>query len=121
MNKSSSNKDAILAITLLFLLFFLAFHQLFFIYLAISIILLSFLWQGFSNAAEKIWNFAGEAIGRVSGTIILTVLFFVVVFPMGLALKLFGKDPLQLKQPKTETNFQIFKKRIVKTDLQNPY
>ena len=38
-------------------------------------------------------------IGQVMGRILLTVFFLIVVTPMGLLLRLFGKDLLQLKRP----------------------
>ena len=38
-------------------------------------------------------------IGQVMGRILLTVFFLVVVTPMGLLLRLLGKDLLQLKRP----------------------
>jgi len=121
MNKSSTNKDAIPAITLLFLLLFLAFQNQFFIYLAIAFILISFLWKGFSEAANFIWQKLGEAVGKVTGTVILTLIFFVVVFPMSLGMKLLGKDPMKLKQPRGNSNFDLLERKIIKADLQNPY
>lgn len=121
MNKSSTNKDAILALTLLFLLLYLSLHQLLFIYLAIGIILLSFLWSGFTIAADIAWKRVGDFLGKISGTVILSLLFFLIVCPISFGLKLFGKDHLQLKQPKRGSNFEVLHKNYLKVDLQNPY
>ena len=38
-------------------------------------------------------------IGQMMGRILLTALFLLVVTPMGLLLRLLGKDLLQLKRP----------------------
>ena len=44
-------------------------------------------------------------IGQVMGRIMLTILFLLVVTPMGLLLRLFGKDLLQLKRPAGATTY----------------
>ena len=44
-------------------------------------------------------------IGQVMGRILLTLLFLLVVTPMGLLLRLFGKDLLQLKRPAGATTY----------------
>lgn len=121
MNKSRTNKDSILAITLLFLLLFLSLHKLIFIYLSIGLILLSFVSDAFSRFLNKAWMGLGEAIGKVTGPIILSLVFFLLLFPMSLLLKIIGKDNLQIKMPRAQTNFEISNKTYSKPDLQNPY
>jgi hypothetical protein len=46
------------------------------------------------------WIKLGEAMGKVSSTIILSVIFFLVLWPVSIAYKLTGKDPLQLQKQK---------------------
>lgn len=121
MNKSRTNKDSILAITLLFLLLFLSLHKLIFIYLSIGTILLSFLSNAFTAFLNKAWSGLGEVMGKITGPVILSLVFFLLLFPMSLLLKLLGKDNLQIKMPKSETNFEITDKTYSKPDLQNPY
>jgi len=41
-------------------------------------------------------------IGQVIGKVMLTIFFFVVVMPMGLGLRLMGKDLLQLKRDRSD-------------------
>jgi hypothetical protein len=48
-------------------------------------------------------------IGQVMGRILLTVLFVIVVTPMGLLLRLFGKDLLQLKRRPTTSYWRAAK------------
>jgi hypothetical protein len=43
-------------------------------------------------------------IGQVIGKVLLTLFFFLLVTPMGLLLRLFGKDLLNLKAPKNESS-----------------
>jgi len=42
----------------------------------------------------------GFALSQVAGRAVLAVLFFLVVTPLGLVLRMLGKDPLRLRRPK---------------------
>jgi len=44
-------------------------------------------------------------IGQVIGKVLLTAFFFVVVTPLGLLLRLLGKDLLQIKSPEQESTW----------------
>jgi len=41
----------------------------------------------------------GFAISRVAGWAVLALLFFIVITPLGLVLRMLGKDPLRLRRP----------------------
>jgi hypothetical protein len=41
----------------------------------------------------------GFFVSRMAGYAVLALLFFVVVTPLGLILRLLGKDPLRLRRP----------------------
>jgi len=45
----------------------------------------------------KIWLKIGEVLGWIWTRILLTIIFFVVIGPISLVMKLFNKDPLQFK------------------------
>jgi len=51
----------------------------------------------------------GFCMGRVFGTLFLLLLFFTVLLPLGLALRLFGKDLLQMRKwpPVAESYWKI--------------
>ena len=50
---------------------------------------------------KRAWLFLGFAIGLVVNPVVLGVLFYAVITPWGLLMRLFGGDPLRLK-PTTE-------------------
>lgn len=53
---------------------------------------------------NRLWMQLGLALGKVTGTVALVVLFFIVITPTGILLKIFGKDPLKLRfDPSTES------------------
>lgn len=43
------------------------------------------------------WLAFGRAVGNVVGRVVMTILFFTIVAPFGLGVRLFG-DPLRLKK-----------------------
>ena len=74
-------------------------------FLIISII---FLILGLLNAKiltpiNKTWIKFGEILGSIVSPIVMTIIFFGIVTPIGLFLKLIGKDVLKLKQDKKNT------------------
>jgi hypothetical protein len=41
----------------------------------------------------------GFALGQTAGYVVLALLFFIVVTPLGLVLRMLGQDPLRLRRP----------------------
>ncbi len=60
------------------------------------LVCLALLAPGTLTHPNRLWMKLGLALGRVTSTIALTILFFLVVTPTGILLKLFGKDPMNL-------------------------
>ena len=72
------------------------------------IIFLIFLILGLVNAKiltpfNKIWMKFGEILGSVISPLVMGVIFFGIVTPTGLLMKLIGKDILKLKRHKNNT------------------
>ncbi len=72
------------------------------------IISLFFLILGLLNAKiltplNKAWIKFGEILGSIVSPIVMAIIFFGIVTPTGLLLKLIGKDVLKLKQNKKDT------------------
>jgi Saxitoxin biosynthesis operon protein SxtJ len=112
MRSSSSNKESILAICFLFLLLFLFTRYTAFIYINLSFILVSLLSGSAAVFFDMLWKKLTQALGFISSTILLSVIFFAVVFPWSLVLKMAGKKPLLF----TNRN-----KLFTGANLQNPY
>lgn len=49
----------------------------------------------------KVWMAFGHVLGWINARIILGVVFFVVVMPIGLIMRLFGKDFLRMRPNRT--------------------
>jgi hypothetical protein len=48
---------------------------------------------------------AGHLVGRVMGSVMLTLFFFLALTPMGLLLRVLGKDLLQIKPPESAATY----------------
>jgi hypothetical protein len=92
---------------LISVLSFMVFRRAFAVVLGIAIITLIVctlrprLFRGFYRAGMTISFY----VGQVMGGVLLTLFFIVVVTPIGLLLRLTGKDLLQLKRPSGTTTY----------------
>ena len=71
----------------------------------------------------KIWFGLSARLGAISSVIILTILYYGIIAPVGIARRYRGKDPLQLRRWKTGVD-SVFTKRdhtITKENLEKPY
>ena len=73
-----------------------------------------FLFLGLLNSKiltplNKLWFRFGLFLGKIISPIIMGVIFFLVVTPIGLLMRLFGKDVLNLKLKKKKRTYWIEK------------
>ena len=120
MRSNSTDKESILAITLLLLLLFIYSKNFVFIYSAVLLILVSLLSSGISGVFDTIWKKLTHLLGLMSTTIILSVVFCFIVFPWSMILKLMNRNPLLLNSNRS-TTFIDRNKLFTENDLQNPY
>ena len=94
-----------------------------FLPLSIVLLLLTMTWPKAFKPLAGLWFGLSKAMGQVVSKIVLTIIFFVVVTPVGLIRRLMGADSLQLKKWKKGTD-SVFVERqgaIQDKDLLNPY
>jgi hypothetical protein len=56
---------------------------------------------------NHLWLKLGLLLHRVVSPVVLGIMFFLVVTPIGLLMRAFGKDPLRLKRDPTTTSYWI--------------
>jgi hypothetical protein len=61
---------------------------------AVPLILLALAAPGALRGVYRIWMRFGRVLGAVNSRIILAILFFLVITPAGLVMRLLGRDPL---------------------------
>ena len=67
------------------------------------------------------WMKIGQAIGWVNTRIILGVIFYVLVFPMGLVMRLLGKDPMARKLDKSSSSYRVNSISEPRDRLEKPF
>ena len=87
--------------------------ELNYIFIGISII---FLILGLMNSKiltplNKIWVKFGEFLGRIIAPIVMSLVYFVILTPVSLIIRLFGKDLLGLKFLKEKETYWIKRKK----------
>jgi hypothetical protein len=91
-----------LAVTLLLLIAEYFSGTRHFLLTAIITLILAILWPGFFQPLVKVWFAASERIGAVASKIILTIIFFALVLPIGVIRRMSGYDSMKLKQWKKD-------------------
>ena len=70
------------------------------------------------NPLNFYWIRFGEILGKVIAPIIMLIVFFIILTPIGIILRLFGKDLLRLKKNKFLTSYWVSRKKINSMDRQ---
>ena len=82
---------------LIFFLYKLTFFTIYFAFLAVILIILSFLKPDSLKQFNKLWFLFGITIGKFISPIILSLMFFLLISPLAILMKLFKRDELKLK------------------------
>ncbi len=91
-----------------------------FLILAISILVLSALSGKTAAFIDKYWMLFGEKLGAVNASILLFLVYYLLLTPIALIAKAFGRDLLRLKRP-VGSNFNNRPHKFGKADLGNTW
>lgn len=69
----------------------------------------------------QFWMRAGQALGWVNSRLILGILFYVVITPIGLAMRALGKDPLHLSIDRDATTYRACSRPRTPQSMERPY
>ena len=81
--------------------------QLLFLTLSFLTFLISFTRPSLLSTPNKLWMRFSLLLARFVSPIVLGLLFYVLISPLALVLRLFGRDELRLKTKKVASNWQI--------------
>ncbi len=116
-------KDTGMAMVLICLLiaFFGQKQQLFVI--AILLLLVNMIWPKIYKPVAKIWLGLSHLLGTIVSKVILSIIFFGLVMPVGLARRISRKDSLQVKEWKKgrESVFKAREHEFTSEDISHPY
>ena len=124
MKKNTQNRS----FGILFFLVFLAISlwpltkkgelNIYFLSAALFFLILGLLNSKLLSALNKGWIKFGEILGKVIAPIVMAFVYFIILTPISLLVRLFGKDLLKLKKNKSSTYWIKREKNIGNMDKQ---
>ncbi len=117
------SKDTGLALILLANLFGLVLHLPILYKLAIGLIVITMVFPVFFKPVAYLWFGLSNILGRISSNTLLTIIFMLVVLPVGVFRRIIGKDSFYLRKWKNNSK-SVFKIRdhvYTTDDIKNPY
>jgi energy-coupling factor transporter transmembrane protein EcfT len=90
---------------------------------AMGALVLTMVWPAVFKPLAKIWFGLSHFLGTIVSKIILSLVFFLIVTPMGLIRKAFGADPMKAKLwKKGEGSVLVDRDHLyTKEDIEKPY
>lgn len=122
-DSASQAKDTGLAIVLICLLLIRFARYDFLLLPAIVVLVTTMTWPGVFTPLARIWFGFSGLLGGVMSKVLLTVVFYGVVAPVGILRRLCGSDPMRIRAWK-EGKHSVFKEReyiFARDDLEKPY
>jgi hypothetical protein len=119
----SQSRDSGLALVLISLILAWRASTQFFLLLGIGLLVVTMTAPGLFRPFAKVWFGLSHALGTVVSRILLTLLFYAMVTPVGIIRRLLGKDAMQLNSWK-ESRSTVFQNRdhlFARQDLDHPY
>ena len=122
MNKNTKNPDkTILTITVGFLTLFLITGMRWTIFVSFFVGLAGVFSDYLANKIDFIWNKLTWVLGLLIPNVILSIIFYCILFPIAFLSKTFGnKNPLNLKN-ESKTLFVDVKRKFTIDSLKNPW
>jgi hypothetical protein len=94
-----------------------------FLPVSLALLLLTMSWPNAFRPLAVLWFGLSHLLSQVVSRVILTIVFFLVVTPIGVIRRLFGADALQLKKWKQgrDSVFVVREGPVQGKDMANPY
>jgi hypothetical protein len=119
--KTTNPVETMLGIATGFMVLFLIFDNGWLLYIALGVAICGLFFKPLAGWIEWGWMKIAKALGFVNSRIILSIIFFVILFPLALLSRLARKkDSLQLKR-KQGSYFTDRGQTFTAKDLQNPW
>ena len=122
--KTDQARDSGMALTLIFLIIIYYFDEESLALPAMAILLVTMTKPIVIKPFAFLWFNLSHMIGSVVSRIILSIVYFIIVLPVGIILRLTGKDPMNLKKWKNgkENSAMIERNHTYSPkDLTNPF
>jgi hypothetical protein len=115
--KTDTSRTTILVISMGFLAIYLIFGFDWAVYVSLGVGILGIASSWISQKIEWAWMKLAKVLGYIVPNILLSIVFFVFLFPLALIQRLFTKDPLMLRN-KYQTYFIEVNKQMDKKEFE---
>jgi hypothetical protein len=68
-----------------------------------------------------LWTKLGLALGSINQRIVLTFIFYVIVMPIGLAMRLFGRDPMARRFEPARESYRVASRKAPPVSMDRPF
>ena len=107
--KTEKSNLTLITMVLGFLLFYILFSIPWLLWIATGIAAIAVVSPYLGGLISNGWLWLGLALGKITGPLILGLVFFIILFPVALLFRLMGKDNLMIKNKYTTTFIPINK------------
>lgn len=115
--KTDSSQSTILVISMGFLLLYVVFAWQWAVIISLIVGAIGILSTYLSKKIEWVWMKISQVLGYIVPNILLSMVFFFILFPISILFKLFNKDPLMLAN-KYNTHFIEINKEMDKKSFE---
>jgi hypothetical protein len=119
----TQSKDTSLAFILIFTILTLYKKELLFVYPAVAFSLISMTFPQVFKPLAYLWFGIAELMGALMSKIILSMVFFFIITPLTLLIKMMGVDSMRIKEWHNgkDTAFIDRNHQFTKSDIEKPY
>lgn len=122
IDKKQASDTGMAAVLILLLIGFFTGNDVYY-KIAIPVLVMNMIWPMFFYPAAIVWLGFSHLLGTVMSKILLSIVFFLLVTPIGLVRRWLGKDSLKLKEFK-KAKGSVMKERnynFADKDLETPF
>ena len=88
---------------------------------AAALVLPALAWPPALRYVHRVWVRIGLLLGWINTRIILTILFFLVIVPMGLVMRALGRDPVARKLDPQASSYRVPSKIRSRESMERPF
>jgi Saxitoxin biosynthesis operon protein SxtJ len=117
------SRDTGMAMVLLFLIAAASRKRPGYLFVAMGLQVIDMIWPQIYRPMAVLWLGLSDLMGAIMSKILLSIVFFVVVTPIGIVRRLAGKDSLKLREFKASQDSVMLERNhtFVGQDLERPY
>lgn len=90
-------------------------------WLAVPVATLALLWPPALKPLFVVWMKFGEVMGRINTFLILGVMFYAMVTPIGWIMRLLGKDPMRRRLDRSAGTYRVASQAHDRDHMEKPY